>query len=116
MRVLRRFYEGTLPVAPVHHATVQAALVADPGAIDNASGSHPLDAAWRDGLTLSAKTGATVADDGTSVSWLVGRLTRAGRHHVFASAVWRRGGAVDALEGARAAIRALTAQGLLAPR
>ena len=113
VRFLTRFYPGTLPVAAAHVATVQGALVQDPAMVENASGVHPLGVTWRDGLALSAKTGATAADDGTNVSWLVGRLTADGRHYVFAGAVWRPGAAVDALAGAHAVTRALVARGWL---
>ncbi|MEP7118075.1 MAG: penicillin-binding transpeptidase domain-containing protein [Acidobacteriota bacterium] len=113
---LRRFYDQSLPIAPAHLAAVQAALIEEPGAVENATGSHPLEAQWRAGLVLSAKTGATQADDGTSVSWLVGRLTADGRHYVFASAAWRLGAQVDALDGARAATAAFVHRGLLTAR
>ena len=87
VRFLRGFYDGTLPVAARHVATVESSLQQDPGRVENASGSHLLDVGWRDGLTLSAKTGATTADDGTSVSWLVGarRDARAGRRGVVSA-------------------------------
>lgn len=110
---LRRFYDGTLPVAAAHVASVQSSLVQEAGRFENASGSHPLEVAWRDGLALSAKTGATTASDGTSVSWLVGRLTVDGRHQVFASAVWAVGRPVDPLAGAHEAMRELRRRGLV---
>ena len=113
VRFLRRFYERTLPASAAHMATVQSSLAQDPGTVENARGVHPLGVSWRAGLTLNAKTGATTAADGTSVSWLVGRLTADGRHHVFASAVWQTRGEVDTLAGARAAVRALSERGIL---
>ncbi len=109
---LRRFYAGTLPVAAAHLATVQASLVQENGRFENASGSHPLAAAWRDGLSLSAKTGAATAGAGTSVSWLVGQLMVDRNPHIFASAVWANGGLVDPLAGAHEAVRELRRRGL----
>ena len=73
VRFLRRFYDDALPVAARHMTGVRTALLQDPGAVENASGVHPLGVTWRPGLSLSAKTGATMAEDGTNVSWLVGR-------------------------------------------
>lgn len=73
VRFLRRFYDDALPVAARHMTSVRTALLQDPGAVENASGVHPLGVTWRPGLSLSAKTGATMAEDGTNVSWLVGR-------------------------------------------
>ncbi len=113
VRFLRRFYDDALPVAARHMTSVRTALLQDPGAVENASGVHPLGVTWRPGLSLSAKTGATVAEDGTNVSWLVGRLTVDARHYVFAGAAWRMGSPVDALDGARAVTRAWLERGLV---
>lgn len=112
---LRRFYASDLPIAGPHLVAVQRSLAQDPGTVENATGTHRLGAAWAAGLELSAKTGATRADDGTGVSWLVGRLTVGARQYVFASAAWRHDGAVDALEGTRQAVRALIDRGALEP-
>lgn len=111
---LRRFYVGGLPVAASHAAAVQTALVQDPGTVENATGIHRLDVVWRPGTILSAKTGATQADDGTHVSWLVGQLTVGARNYVFASAVWRLNQPVDGLAGTARAVQAFVERGLFA--
>lgn len=110
---LRRFYADDLPLRAEHLRTIQAALIQDAGTVENATGLHPLPVAWRNGLILSAKTGATRADDGTNVAWLVGQLTVDAKNYVFASAAWAMDVPVDQLAGMTAAMDAFVARGLL---
>ena len=109
---LRKFYAGDLPVSKTHVDAVKGAIEQAPGAVENARGVHQLAARWRDGITLSSKTGATMTA-GTAVSWLVGQLTIDGRRLVFASTVWRKG-EVDGLDATRLAIDQFVARGMLA--
>jgi beta-lactamase class D len=109
---LRRFYAGELPVSKTHLDAVTGAIEQAPGTVENARGVHQLAARWRVGITLSSKTGATMAA-GAAVSWLVGQLTIDGRRLVFASAVWRTS-EVDGLEATRLAIDQFVARGILA--
>jgi len=111
---LRRFYTNDLPVKPEHLATVQTALIQDPGTVENATGIHRLPVAWRSNIILSAKTGATRADDGTNVAWLVGQLTVDAKNYVFASAEWRLGAPVDQLAGVTRALDGFVTRGVLA--
>ena len=78
----------------------------------NSTGLHKVAAPWVNGTEMQAKTGATTAADGTSVSWLVGALTRDGRRHIFVSAVWRAG-AVNPLDATRQAVATFVDRGLL---
>jgi beta-lactamase class D len=100
---LRRFYQGELPVATQYIRAVRDGLQQHRGTIENARGVHRLDGDWRN-ATLNAKTGATTTPD-YRVSWLVGLLDVSGRQHLFASAVSRKDGEVDALAATRQAIR-----------
>lgn len=109
---LRRFFDGSLPIAAAHVDAVRGGLRQQPGTVENATGVHPLGVTWRDGCTLEAKTGATRMADGTGVSWLVGRWTFDARAYVFAGAAWRAG-EVDGLEGTRAVVRAFRDRGLV---
>jgi beta-lactamase class D len=108
---LRRFYAGDLPVAKAHLDAVKGAIEQAPGMVENARGVHALAVRWRDGITLSSKTGATTTAD-AAVSWLVGQLTVDGRRLVFASAVWRKGD-VDGLDATHLAIERFIARGVL---
>jgi beta-lactamase class D len=110
---LTKFYGGTLPVSKTHLDRVIGALEQAPGTVENARGVHRLDAPWRDGVSLNAKTGATTIASGESVSWLVGQVTVDRRRVVFASAVWRASGGVDTLDATRLAIRTLVERGVL---
>lgn len=109
---LRRFFDGTVPIATAHVDAVRGGLLQQPGAVENATGVHPLDVAWRAGWSLESKTGATRMADGRGVSWLVGRWTIDGRAYVFAGAAWRPG-EVDGLDGTRAVVNAFRDRGLL---
>jgi beta-lactamase class D len=113
---LRKFYAGELPVDKTHIVHLKTALEQAPGTQENARGVHRLDAHWRQGLSLNAKTGATIIPSGESVSWLVGELTADQKQFVFASAVWRDRGDVDGLDATRAAINAFVADGVFTRR
>jgi len=110
---LTRYYGGTLPVKKGYADRLQAAMLQAPGTVENARGVHELDAAWRPGLTLNSKTGATTLESGESVSWLVGQLTVDQHTLTFASAVWRSSGGVDTLDATRLAIRTFVDRGVL---
>jgi beta-lactamase class D len=113
---VKKFYDASLPVAPLHIEQVNGAMSQAPGMVENARGEHPLDAQWRQGIRLSSKTGASTIASGESVSWLVGELTVDQRRLVFASAVWRETGGVDTLDAARLAIKTFVDRGVLAAR
>src|SRR6185436_2379735 len=85
---LRKFYDGTLPVSKTYVDQLKGAMEQSPGTVENARGITKLDAAWRQGISLNSKTGATTIESGESVSWLVGQLTVDQRKIVFASAAW----------------------------
>jgi beta-lactamase class D len=112
---LKQFYAGTLPIATDRQRLVREALVQQPGTVQNARGVHAFPAKWPHGAILNAKTGATRLPSGESTSWLVGALDVGPRQYVFASAVWRKDGPVDQLDGAHLAIATFVARGLLAP-
>ena len=112
LEFLKRFFAGDLPVTSEHLTYVRQALAQEPGTVRNSTGLHKVAAPWVNGTELQAKTGATTAADGTSVSWLVGALTRDGHRHVFVSAVWRAG-AVDPLDASRQAMATFVERGLL---
>jgi beta-lactamase class D len=111
-----KFYDGSLPVSKSHVARLKDALEQAPGTVENARGVTALDAAWRPGISLNSKTGATTIASGESVSWLVGQLTVDQRKLVFASAVWRPSGGVDTLDAARLAIKTFVDRGVLQRR
>jgi beta-lactamase class D len=111
---LRQLFAGTVPFRGESQQLVREALVQRTGTVQNATGIHPLDGAW-DKTTLTSKTGATTAN-GQGVSWLVGQLKAGGREYVFASAVWKDGAGVDALEGTRLAARTFIERSLIKPR
>jgi beta-lactamase class D len=110
---LKKFYDGSLPVSIAHVDRLKDALAQAPGTVENARGVHTLEARWRDGSSLNAKTGASTIASGESVSWLVGQLTVERRRLVFASAVWNTGG-VDAMDATRLAIETFVERGVLA--
>ena len=83
-----------------------------PGTVENARGVEKLAAAWRDGISLNSKTGATTIPSGESVSWLVGQLTVDSRKIVFAGAMWKHDG-IDNLAAARLAIKTFVDRGVL---
>jgi beta-lactamase class D len=113
---VQKFYDAALPVSTVHMEQVKGAMYQAPGMVENARGVHPLDAQWRQGMRLSAKTGATTIASGESVSWLVGELTIEQRRLVFATAVWRATGGVDTLDATRLTIKTFVDRGVLAAR
>jgi beta-lactamase class D len=110
---LAKFYGSTLPVKEDYVDRLQAAMLQAPGTVENARGVHKLAAAWRPGITLNSKTGATTIESGESVSWLVGQLTVDDRKLTFASAVWRTSGGVDTLDATRLAIQTFVDRGVL---
>ena len=110
---VKKFYEGALPVSKTHADQLKSALEQAPGTVENARGVHKLEAAWRRGISLNSKTGATTIESGESVSWLVGQLTVDNRKIPFVSAVWRASGGVDTMEATRVAIKAFVDHGIL---
>ena len=116
LQFLQKFYEARLPVSRTHIDNLRRAMEEAPGTVENARGITRLDAQWRDGISLNAKTGATTIDSGESVSWLVGRLTVDQRAIVFASATWRAKGGVDTLDATRLAIKTFVQRGVLKAR
>lgn len=100
---LQKFYDGTLPVSKTNIDQLKGAMEQAPGTVENARGVEKLDATWRKGISLNAKTGATTIESGLSVSWLVGQLMVDSRKIVFASAMWKNEG-IDNLAAARLAI------------
>ena len=111
---LRRFYQGALPVQRRYIEGVRAGLEQQQGTVENSLGVHRLAGNWA-GTRLNAKTGATTTRD-YRVSWLVGLLSVKSGDYVFASAVWRAGGQVDILDGARRAARAFIEEGMIPAR
>ena len=110
---VKKFYDDALPVSIAHADQLKRALEQAPGTVENARGVHKLDAQWRPGISLNAKTGATTIDSGESVSWLVGQLTVDRRKIPFVSAVWRPSGGVDSMDAARLAIKTFVEKGIL---
>ena len=113
---LRKFYGGSLPVTKTYVDQLKGAMEQAPGTVENARGVTPLDAQWRQGLSLNSKTGATTIASGESVSWLVGQLTVDQRKIVFASAVWKAKGGVDGLDATTLAIKTFVDRGVLTKR
>lgn len=111
---LQRFYAGELGIRTEYQMRVFRALVQPAGAVQNATGVHRLGAAWDSQTELSAKTGAGMAleDPAVRVSWLVGRLSVAGKRYIFASNVVRRG-SLDPVEASRLAFRTFRQRGLI---
>jgi beta-lactamase class D len=112
LEFLKRFLAGDLPVSAEHLTYVRRAIAQEPGTVRNSTGLHKVAAPWGHGTEMQAKTGATTAPDGTSISWLVGALNRDGGRHVFVSAVWRAG-AVDPLDATKQAMATFVERGLL---
>jgi beta-lactamase class D len=110
---LSKFYDGTLPVKKAYVDQLKDSMRQAPGTVENARGVHTLDASWRDGIVLNAKTGATTIASGESVSWLVGQLTVDARKLTFASAVRREKGGVDTLDATRLVIKTFVDRGVL---
>ena len=111
---LRRFYARDLGIKPEHQDVVFRALIEPPGGVQNATGVHTLSANWKNGDTLSAKTGAgmALADPEVRVSWLVGRLSAGGKDYVFASNIVRRG-ELDPVDASRLAFRTFAQRKLI---
>ena len=113
---VKKFYDAGLPISNAHLDALRGALDQAPGTVENARGLTTLDANWPPGVSLNSKTGATTIASGESVSWLVGELTVNRRKVVFASAVWRSSGAVDALDATTLAIKTFVDRGVLPRR
>jgi beta-lactamase class D len=110
---LTKFYGDGLPVKKAYIDRLQDAMEQVPGTVENARGVHPLDTAWRKGISLNSKTGATTLESGQGVSWLVGRLRVDGRAFTFASAAWRAKGGVETLEATQRMIAAFVERDIL---
>jgi len=104
---LSRFITNRLPVARRNVDAVKAAFQMPPGAITNATGTHPFALSWPAPLVVHAKTGnATVA--GRRISWVVGYVESQGRSTAFVARA--RGGADLSMQaGADLAVRTLNA-------
>lgn len=111
---LQRFYSKRLGVETAHYDTVMRAMLEPAGGVQNATGVHTLTTPWNSATELTAKTGAGIAlvDPEVRVSWLVGRLSVAGRRYIFASNVVRRG-PVDPVDAARLAFKTFRERGLI---
>lgn len=84
---VRRFFGNQLPVSPAAARIVRDILVQPRDHIVNALGEHPMGAPWPQGTTVWAKTGAATDRSGKAVTWLVGRVERAGHGWLFVSCV-----------------------------
>lgn len=105
---ISRLVRGVLPVERRHVDAVKAAFTMPPGAVTNATGTHPFDLKWPAPLVVRAKTGnATVA--GERVSWVVGHVEAGNRGWVFAARV-RGGSEIPGQAGADLALRTLNAR------
>ena len=114
VRFLVRFYRGDLPVRPEHLDAVRGGLQQDAGTVENSRGIHQLRGDWRN-ATLNAKTGATTIER-YGVSWLVGLVHARDRDYAFASAVWRKNGGVELLDGAHLAVQTFIESKILQDR
>jgi beta-lactamase class D len=104
---LKRFFAGTLPVAPEHVAVVRRAMTMPEGQITNASGAHRFALAWPPGAIVRAKAGNTRVA-GERVSWLVGAVEWRQRDYVFV-ARRRSTGDLASTAGADVALQGLNA-------
>jgi beta-lactamase class D len=103
---MSRLVRYQLPVERRYVDIVKAAFTMPPGAVTNATGTHPFALGWAVPLVVRAKTGnATVA--GERVSWVVGHIESATGESVFVARV--RGPELSTLAGVELALRALHA-------
>jgi beta-lactamase class D len=103
------------PFARARIDLILGALALPPAAIENANGVTRLEVAkgaWPQDATWRAKTGRTQFD-GRRVNWLIGDLTVSKRSYLFASAVWRDGADIDAVDAAQRALNTFVERGLL---
>jgi beta-lactamase class D len=84
-RFLLDLHASTLPASASAMRVARDLLVQPRGMITNAKGTRPFDAPWPEGTVVRAKTGNAQYDDGVSVEWLVGSVTRDARTWVFVS-------------------------------
>ena len=103
---LSRLVQYKLPAERRHVDAVKAAFTMPPGAITNASGTHPFALQWPAPLVVRAKTGNTTVS-GERISWVVGHVEARQRAYVFVARV--RGPDVPNQAGADLALRALNA-------
>jgi beta-lactamase class D len=103
---MSRLVRYQLPVERRYVEVVKEAFAMPPGAVTNATGTHPFVLRWPVPLVVHAKTGnATVA--GERVSWIVGHVESASRQFVFVARA--RGAELSTLAGVELALRALNA-------
>ena len=103
---MSRLVRYQLPVERRHVDLVKEAFAMPPGAVTNATGTHPFAVRWPAPLLVRAKTGnATVA--GERVSWIVGHVESARRGFVFVARA--RGPELSTLAGVELAVRSLNA-------
>jgi len=103
------------PFARERIETILGALAQPAAAIENANGVTQLDVpkgAWPPDASWRAKTGRTQFD-GRRVNWLVGDLAVGGRSYLFASAVWRDGEDLGAVDAAQLALNTFVQRGML---
>jgi beta-lactamase class D len=102
---LSRFVTGRLPAKTSSIDAVKAAFRMPPGAITNASGTHPFGLTWPGPLVVHAKTGNTTVA-GERISWIVGYVESSARSTAFVARV-RAGGDLSPQAGADLALRTL---------
>ena len=103
---MSRLVRYQVPVERRNIDTVKKAFAMPPGAVTNATGTHPFALRWPVPLVVRAKTGnATVA--GERVSWIVGHVESAHREFVFVARA--RGPELSTLAGVELALRTLNA-------
>ena len=103
---LSRLARYDVPATRRHVDMVKAAFEMPPGAIANASGTHPFALAWPSPLVVRAKTGNTTVN-GERVSWVMGHVESRGRGYVFVARVRVRGQSLSNQAGAELALRTL---------
>jgi beta-lactamase class D len=104
---MSRLARYQLPVERKNIDIVKAAFRMPPGAVTNATGTHPFALQWPGPLVVRAKTGnATVA--GERVSWIIGHVESAQREFVFVARA--RGAGLSTLAGVELALRMLHAR------
>ena len=104
---LSRLVTNKLPVTPRNLDAVKAAFQMPPGAITNATGTHPFALKWPGPLVVHAKTGnATVA--GERISWVIGYVESRGRRTAFVARA--RDADLSMQAGADLALRTLNAR------
>ena len=87
LHFMLRLFDNSLPVSQQAMRAVREMLVQPRGMVVNAMGEHPFAGSWPAGTVLSAKTGSGRGKSGSTVRWLVGRVSRERRAWVFVSCV-----------------------------